>query len=87
MPIQSKVKSFILFLLNKKADMPYPAVELIEAICRILNIPLSRFFTDLDNDSTVEITPREARLIKIFNEFPEKKREAVLRILERMLEL
>jgi transcriptional regulator with XRE-family HTH domain len=67
--------------------MPYPAVELIEAICRIFNIPLSRFFTDLDNDSTVDITPREARLIKIFNEFPEKKSEVVLRILERMLEL
>jgi transcriptional regulator with XRE-family HTH domain len=67
--------------------MPYPSVESIEAICNILKIPISRFFVDLDNDSTVEITPQEARLLKIFNEFPEEKREAVLRILEGIREL
>jgi len=73
--------------LSDWTHMPYPAIESIEAICSILKTPLSRFFADLESDSTVEITPQEARLLKIFNEFPEEKREAVLRILEGMRDL
>lgn len=64
----------------------FPPLERIEAVCSVLQIPVSRFFIDPDNDLSIEPTARESELLRIFNDFSEEQQEKVLRMLELMKE-
>jgi transcriptional regulator with XRE-family HTH domain len=59
----------------------FPPLEAIESVCRILEIPVSRFFAE-DSDSYVEVSGEEMQILKTFGEFPEERRRGLLRIIE-----
>jgi len=61
----------------------YPPLDAIESVCRVLQIPVSRFFAE-DSDSYVEVSPEEMQLLKAFGEFPEERRKELLRIIEML---
>ncbi|PKL17923.1 MAG: hypothetical protein CVV49_08495 [Spirochaetae bacterium HGW-Spirochaetae-5] len=59
----------------------YPPLDQIESICKILQIPVSRFFAE-DSDSYVEVSPEEMELLKVFGEFSEEQREKLLEVID-----
>jgi len=59
----------------------FPPLEAIESVCRILQIPVSRFFAE-DSDSYVEVSAEEMQILKAFGEFPEERKSELMRIIE-----
>lgn len=62
-------------------SIDYPPLEIIESACRVLEIPVSRFFAE-DSDQLIEVSPEEMQLLKAFGEFPEERKRELLRIVE-----
>jgi len=63
----------------------YPPLDQIESICRILQIPVSRFFAE-DSDQYVEVSPQEQELLKVFNAFSDEQKEKLLKLIEVLKE-
>lgn len=59
----------------------FPPMEAIVSVCRVLEIPVSRFFAE-DSDQFVEVSAEEMQLLKAYGEFPEERRRELLRIVE-----
>lgn len=61
----------------------FPDLEKIDAICKVLNVPISRIFMS-DTDNIVEVTDQERDLLKAFRGFSEERRVKVLRIIKEL---
>jgi transcriptional regulator with XRE-family HTH domain len=59
----------------------FPPLEAVASVCRVLEIPVSRFFAE-DSDQFVEVSPEEMQLIKVYGEFSEEQKEKVMRMIE-----
>jgi len=59
----------------------YPPLDQIESICRILQIPVSRFFAE-DSDQYVEVSLQEQELLKVFNTFSDEQKEKLLEVVD-----
>jgi transcriptional regulator with XRE-family HTH domain len=59
----------------------YPSLEHIEAVCRVLQIPVSRFFAE-DSDQYVEVSLQEQELLKVFNTFSDEQKEKLLEVVD-----
>jgi len=59
----------------------FPDLEKIDAICKVLNVPISRIFLS-DTDSLIEVTEQERELLTAFRDFSDSKKVKVLRIVK-----
>ncbi len=66
---------------NKNDHMP--SRDSIEGICAAFGISEAVFFTDIETDN---LTEKELQLLELFRQVPEKKKDAVLTVVQSFVE-
>ena len=61
-------------------------VQELQEICRVLDVPASRFLTDYSSDKMIEVSALERELVQVFREFSDEQQETVLRIVKDIKE-
>ena len=60
-----------------------PSRDKIEDVCAAFGISVAEFYADLEEDS---FSQQEIRLLELFRQVPEKKKEAVLTVVQSFVE-
>lgn len=58
-----------------------PKIDTLKCICDAFGITLSQFF--LENEQIEILNPKEKELVSLFRKLPDKKQEALLKLLDK----